>query len=139
MLGGMAHPIWLRVILALWLLSFAASFVITAHTAPSDFGLTAGLNRIETFLGWQLAAAFLGVLAWLAGNRQTRGSVLRRLSRVPLALFALFVAGLVAVILWARFMQPSPDFWPPGPVTAPAAPADQAAPVVNEPALSPSQ
>ena len=68
------------VFLALWLIAFAGAFLAFWLTPARDFGLTAGLNRISTFLGWQAVAGFLAVLAWTTGTRLEKGTGLRRLS-----------------------------------------------------------
>jgi hypothetical protein len=115
------HLLWAG--LALWVLVFAGSFVVPWLTPASGDGFTRGLNRITGFFGWQLAAGVVAVVVWVLGSRFGRKSAARRISRLPAAAFGLLVVAVLAVILAANFRNPAPHPEPPGPVTAPTAPA----------------
>lgn len=91
----------LHVLLALWVIAYAASFVFYLVTAPSDFGFTRGLNRVMGFLGWQVLAGFVSVFIWVKGRRLTPGSVIRRITWLPLILFVVPFLALIAALTWA--------------------------------------
>lgn len=121
------------VFLALWLIAFAGAFLAFWLTPARDFGLTAGLNRVSTFFGWQVVAGLMAVLAWTTGSRLEKGTGLRRLSRVPFALFAALVAAILVLILYVNFSKPDPAAPPPpSPVTQPAEPVPDAPPTLPE-------
>lgn len=109
--------------LALWVLVFAGSFVVPWLTPATGDGFTRGLNRISGFFGWQLAAGVVALVVWVLGSRLERKTAARRVSRLPASAFGLLVVAVLAVILAANFRKPAPQPEPPGPVTAPAAPA----------------
>jgi len=91
--------IWL--VLVAWCLAMVASGLALAAEPVGD-GFTRGMNRTIGFLGWQLGAAMLALVAWLAARPLPRGALLRRLAFVPgwwcVGLLVVF-AGLVGVAL----------------------------------------
>jgi len=99
-----ARRLWVMFLLALWAMAFAGAFAAWWLTPPSGDGFTRGMNRITIFLGWQGIAGMLALATWGVGRGFPKGSPARRLSRWPLALALVLVAGLVALILWARFL-----------------------------------
>lgn len=117
----MTRQVLLWLLLATWAACFAASILIARATAPTDFGMTAGFNRIGVFLGWQFAAAVVAVGAWIAGNAWPRGAGPRWLSRVPAMLFGLLVAGIVGLFVFANMQRPATQAAPPNTPTAPKA------------------
>ena len=90
-------------LIAVWAGLFVWSFIGFTITEPTGDGFTRGLNRISGFLLWQLAAGIVAAPAYIAGRALPRGSGMRWLSRVPLALAVALVLAIVGVILWARF------------------------------------
>jgi hypothetical protein len=72
--------IWL--LLALWAGAMAASAFALAAESVGD-GFLRGLDRVIGFFGWQLVAAVLALLVWIAGRPLPKGTVLRWLARVP--------------------------------------------------------
>lgn len=87
--------------LALWALMWGWSFAAFATTEPTGDGFVRGMNRIETFLGWQMAAALPAFVAWILGRDWPRDSGVRRLSRVPIQLALGLAAVLGGLVLWA--------------------------------------
>ncbi|TYB82294.1 hypothetical protein [Maritimibacter fusiformis] len=110
--------------LGLWALAFAASFIVTGLTDPTGDGFTRGLNRVTTFLGWQVAAGLIGIVLWVVGNGLDKGTWPRRLSRAPALVFGLLVAAIVGLILYANLSRPAPVQVPPAkpPTAQPAEP-----------------
>jgi len=97
-----------KVILALfllWLLLFAWSFADFAMRPPTGDGFVRGINRLESFLAWQVGALLVAGLAFIAGRMQPTGlgRWARRLSLLPLlvtaALWVLVVAAGIALFL----------------------------------------
>lgn len=105
--------------LLVWAALYLWSFVAFATTAPTDIGLTRGLNRITAFLGWQAAAALPALIAGLAGHRGSAGWLERWISRCPLIATAALVLGIAGLIGWANLSRPAPQPANPAPVTSP--------------------
>lgn len=78
---------------ALWLLTYVWSFVVFQTTQPTGSSFTRGLNRISDFLGWQVAAAIIGVPVWFLGRMNSKASIASWFTRLPLVL-----AGLLVII-----------------------------------------
>ncbi len=93
---------WLMVAGAGWLLAWAASVAVLWTLEPSGEGFVRGLNRVTAFLGWQAIAAMLAPVVWGIGRAWPKGSAVRRLSRLPMALAVLLALVLGAVVLWAQ-------------------------------------
>lgn len=107
---------------ALWLAAWAGSFIAFQMTGPTGDGFTRGLNRLMAFLGWQLAAGFLGGLLWIIGQDMPQTALGRWLLRAPALLALLLFGALAATVAYTRFSQPAPtDHVPPAAATAPAA------------------
>jgi hypothetical protein len=102
--------IWVFVLAGLWLTAVVISAVMFQTTEATDFGLTAGLNRIGVFLGWQLAALVLALLAGLATIRVPKPRALSTLltGLTPIAVSGTMGAILVAVLIWANASRPAP-------------------------------
>ncbi|HGG05800.1 MAG TPA: hypothetical protein ENK28_10105 [Aliiroseovarius sp.] len=112
-----------QIALLIWLACFVASFVVAWLTPARDFGFTAGLNRITTFLGWQFVASVLALGLWTYGRTLEKGSTGRRLSVVPAGFGLVLVVGLVGVVLWVSLTKPPPEpAVTPTPVTKPTSP-----------------
>lgn len=109
------------VLLTAWLVAFAGSFVAFRMAAPSEFGLTGGLNRVATFLAWQAVAAGLAVATFLASRTLPRRTGLRRVAVVPVAILGLAALVLAGLILFVNLQSPAP--LPAPPDLAPAEPA----------------
>lgn len=107
-------------LLLLWLAVYGWSFVAVAFTPPTGDGFTRGLNRIEEFGKWQVAAATLAVPVWVTGRRMPSGSAIRWLSRAPAVLALLLVLLVAGLVAWARLSKPAPVAQQdPRPVTVP--------------------
>lgn len=98
------RPVFLWIALALWAAAFAYSFWVFQATAPVGDGFTRGLNRVTGFLGWQVLAGVLAVIAFALGRALPRGRVMRRMSVLPLAFAGLLAAAVALLILWARIV-----------------------------------
>ncbi|KAJ54905.1 hypothetical protein ACMU_14165 [Actibacterium mucosum KCTC 23349] len=93
-------------LLLAWAAVMAWAFWSFHTTPPTGDGFTRGMNRITGFLGWQLVAGALGLVAFVTGRGLPKGTPLRLLSTLPLALIALGLLALIGVVLWARFSHP---------------------------------
>ena len=120
------------VLFGVWLLLFVGAFVAYAVTAPDDLGFTRGLNRVTAFLGWQLAAGFAGLIAWMQAGVFQRGSTGRWLGRAPVIIAGLLFGGIVGIIVWVRVApDPPPAPSPDRAVTAAAVDLEPAAKVIE--------
>jgi hypothetical protein len=93
--------------LGLWALVFLWSGVNWYLSAPTGDGFTRGMNRITAFLGWQAVALGFGIVAYVFGRAQPKGSPMRWLSRVPVLIWLAEVMIVAAVILWAIVSHPA--------------------------------
>lgn len=93
----------MTILMAAWALSFAYAFFSFATTPPTGDGFVRGLNRVTAYLGWQGIAAMLAIAVFAVGRQWPKASGVRRLSRVPLGLALLHVAGILALLGWANF------------------------------------
>jgi hypothetical protein len=93
----------LTVLLAAWVMAFAYAFVHFATVLPTGDGFHRGANRITGYLGWQGIAGLVALAVFAVGRGWPKGSGVRRLTWVPLALALAHVAAIVAVIIWAGF------------------------------------
>jgi len=112
----------------IWAALYAASFLVPYFTAPTDFGFTRGMNRVELFFKYQLAAAALSVVVWWMGNALPRRWQ-RWLARMPALLAVGLLLLVVGVIVVANMKDPGPTDYVPDPdrpVTAPAQPVPDA-------------
>jgi hypothetical protein len=100
-MNGDAKRLILMGCLALWAIAWGWSFAAFVMTEPTGDSFTRGMNRVTTFLGWQMAAALPGFAAWVLGRDWPKGSGVRRLSRVPVQLTLGLAAVLGGLMLWA--------------------------------------
>lgn len=91
-------------VLALWVLAFGWSVFSFATMAPTGDGFTRGLNRVESFLGWQVVAALVATLAFAISRPWPVGHATRRIASVPFWIAVGEVIVLVALILSVRMM-----------------------------------
>ena len=84
----------LMVLLALWLAAGIVSVMVLLRSQP----LGPGLSPMQGFLGWQGVAGMLGFGCWGIGMGFPRGSPVRRVAAIPLAVALALV--LVMVLLW---------------------------------------
>jgi type VI protein secretion system component VasF len=114
----------LVLVLVLWAGAIFMGFYRFSVLEPDDFGFTAGMNKLEAFLRWQLVAMALALPAWVLGRRAPPG-LLRRLSWVPVAWLLLLVCAVLALIAWSwlQHMLHPPQTEVPGPATVPVAPS----------------
>lgn len=89
-----SRTVWF--LLAVWALVFAWSFVALFTTPISGDGFTRGLDRLLALAGWQVVAAAMAFVIWVAGERLGKGAQ-RNLSRLPLLLSALLAIVVLVV------------------------------------------
>jgi phosphatidylserine synthase len=94
-------------LLTLWGLCVIVGLWRFAVLAPTDFGFTRGMNRLEALLSWWAAAAMLALPVWLAGRRSVSRAQ-RWAARLPLLWLAAIVALVAALLVWAQ-VQPWRD------------------------------
>mgnify|MGYP001814932194 FL=1 len=92
----------LTVLLALWVIAFGYAFYAFATTIPGGGGFVRGMNRVTAYLGWQGIAGMVAIALFAVGRVWPKGSAVRRMTVVPIALAILHIAGILGVILWAR-------------------------------------
>lgn len=85
------------ILCGIWAALYAASFLVPYFTPPADFGFTRGMNRVELFFKYQLAAGAVAIVVWWMGSRLTTRWQ-RWLARLP-ALLALVLLLLVAGVI----------------------------------------
>lgn len=87
--------LWLG--LGIWALIMSISLIVFLDPRPED--ITVG--RMAQFLGLQAMAGAVGVMIWELGRMFRRGTTIRRLSRVPLALALCIMSGMTAMTILA--------------------------------------
>jgi di/tricarboxylate transporter len=116
------------ILCGIWAALYAASFLVPYFTPPEDFGFTRGMNRVELFFKYQLAAGAVSVVVWWMGNAlSVRWQ--RWLSRMPALLAIGLFLLVVGVIVVSNMSDPGPTDYVPDPdrpVTAPAQPVPKA-------------
>ncbi len=91
----------LQILLLLWVAVMAMSFLGFAMTEPSGDGFTRGINRVTTFLSWQVAGLVLALLCLFLRAPVQRGRPLRWMALVPALVAGAQVLAFVAVFLAA--------------------------------------
>ncbi|MFB9148896.1 hypothetical protein [Roseovarius ramblicola] len=114
-----------------WAALYAASFLVPYFTAPTDFGFTRGMNRVELFFKYQLAAAAVSVVVWWMGNALIPRWQ-RWLSRMPALLAIGLLLLVVGVIVVSNMQRPGPTDYVPDPDRPVAAPAMPVQPGAND-------
>ena len=94
---------WLWLSLLFWAGLYTWSFVAFAQTEAIGDGFTRGSNRIGQFLLFQFIAAIAAIFTWRIGARLSASPALRWISRVPLALSLLLIAGIVGFFIYGIF------------------------------------
>lgn len=92
----------LTVLFAAWLIAFGYAFFTFATTLPQGGGFLRGMNRVTGYLGWQGIAGMISIAVFAVGRRWPKGTAVRRMSIVPIAVAILHVAVITGVIVWAR-------------------------------------
>lgn len=100
-----ARRLFVTVLGAIWVITFAYAFVAFATTPAMDSGLTRGLNRVTAFLGWQAVAGMVGIAIFALGLRWPRRSPIRRFTKVPVVIALAQSTGLVALVVWAALAE----------------------------------
>jgi hypothetical protein len=98
-----------RVLAALWLATFAASFVALQITEPAGEGFTRGLNRVAAFLTWQggaLVVAIACALVTRAAAPSLREKI-RFLGYGPLVASLVILVAVVGIIAFRVLVQPN--------------------------------
>lgn len=87
----------------LWLGIYTWSFSPFILTEPTGDGFTRGMNRVTTFLGWQLLAGLVALGIWRGGRIFERSSAGRWIARLPILLFSLLVLAIAAFFIYGIF------------------------------------
>lgn len=88
------------VILTLWLMAFALSFVLFLTTESTGDGFLRGANRVSLFLGWQAIAALLSLAAFGVSRALVGAAGLRRAAVPPLVVSAFVIAAFFGALAW---------------------------------------
>ena len=106
-----------------WAVAFFGSFAAFYLTPAKDFGLTAGLNKVSIFFGWQFAAILLALLCLGVRPRVPEPVWLRRMALAPAFALLLMVVAIAGLFAWATIQRNTVVVTAPPqkPVTAPAA------------------
>ncbi len=109
----------LWMLLGVWVLLVILSIWIPLTTAPTDTGLTRGLNRVTLFFQFQFAALVVALILWIF-SRRLDPAWKRWLARVPSLLALALFSIMAGLIVWSN-LQRLPLIAPqnPGPPTAP--------------------
>lgn len=94
----------LTVLFAAWVLAFFYAFVAYTTASHEGPGFPDGLNKPAVFLGWQGVAGVLAVAVFGVSRRWPRGSAVRKLGAVPLAIALALVLVVVGVGILAGGM-----------------------------------
>jgi len=91
------------VLSGVWLLFVVASVLHAGMTRPTGDGFVRGLNILEIFLVWQMAALILAVAVFIVrlAAAQTLGRFLRIVGLIPITITVLFWGGVAAYIAYA--------------------------------------
>lgn len=92
---------WLS--LTVWAALYAWSFMSFATMERTGDGFTRGLNRVGSFLLWQFAAGLTAIFVWHRSRAHKDSALIRRLARLPVALFVLLVLAIAALFLYGNF------------------------------------
>ena len=104
----------------LWVFTYIGSIVVLQVTEPTGDGMTRGLNRLTSFLSWQVVAAFFAIGVWIAGNGLPKGSQARLFSRIPSVLAGVLILLALGVVVFAQSNKPTaPPEVATGPTTVP--------------------
>ena len=90
----------------LWAFTYIGSIVVLQVTEPTGDGMTRGLNRLTSFLSWQMVAAFFAIGVWIAGNGLPKGSQARLFSRIPSVLAGVLILLALGVVVFAQTSKP---------------------------------
>lgn len=119
------------ILCGIWAALYAASFLVPYFTAPTDFGFTHGMNRVELFFKYQLAAAAVSVVVWWMGNALSLRWQ-RWLARMPALLAIGLLLLVVGAIVVANMDRPGPTDYVPDPDRPVAAPTMPVQPETND-------
>ena len=106
-------------LVAAWAVAFFGSFLALYLVPATDFGLTAGWNKVGLLMRWQGVATILAILCLIARAR-SKDRLLRKLALVPVGGVILILLAAAGLVLFAG-MQPAPppQALDPKPVTTP--------------------
>lgn len=93
--------------LMIWGGLYLYSFWLLFTMESTGDGFTRGMNRVTGFLGWQMAAAAVGLVCFMLSRGQPKGSLLHKAGAAPLVVALALLALGAAIILWVRY-APSP-------------------------------
>ena len=97
----------IQALAVVWLLLFAASFVVL-QTTDSDGGATSNLARIAAFLTWQAIAFVVATLGAFTARYAASHGVerVKLVGYVPLALSVFLVASFIALMGFRFYVAP---------------------------------
>ena len=90
----------LRVMCSLWVFVFVYALVTILGAVPLAGGFPEGVDRVMVYLGWQGIAGMLAVAVFGIGRGWPRGSSVRGMTTVPLAIASVHVVAVGVFMLW---------------------------------------
>lgn len=108
----MSAKVIVWVLMGLWVIAYGGSLLSLLITEPTGDGFTKGLNRVMTFLGWQVGASVLAIIIWSLGKHFEAGSRGRWACRLPVLLALGLVLVVIGIIAYAKFGHPQPQASP---------------------------
>lgn len=96
----MAQRTQLVLLVVVWALAFAGSFLHYQLAAPTGDGFTRGFNRIAIFLGWQAISFLLAIITMLVARREEEEmtTVLSVIGHVPMVVSGVLLIAFVALV-----------------------------------------
>lgn len=107
----MAGRVAFWALLLAWAVCIALSVIVPAMTDPTGDGFTRGMNRVNLFFRFQIAALVLALPLWLFARSQ-HSAALRRLGRVPGVVALVETLAVLGLLLWAHLAKPAVDLPP---------------------------
>lgn len=99
------RSLMLMALLALWLAAWVYSVFVLL--IPGDRISTSGLGPVAGFLGWQGVAGMIAFGCWGIGVSFPKGSGIRRVSAVPLAMAAALILVGAGMAVFGGSLQPA--------------------------------
>ncbi|WP_425051827.1 hypothetical protein [Psychromarinibacter sp. S121] len=93
--------LWVKVLLAAWLVAWLGSFAAFWMAPNDDLGLTRSWNKLRVLMLWQGVATLFAMLCAVQAPMLPRGSRRRRAAYLPLGVLVATVAGASMMALWA--------------------------------------
>jgi hypothetical protein len=91
----------LKLLLLIWVVMMGISVLGFALIEPTGDGFTRGMNRVISFLSWQVAGLVLALVCLFLRASVNRGRPLRWIALVPALVAGVQILGFVSVFLAA--------------------------------------